>query len=277
MSYQNRDAHIIDYKCYQLNGWNGIRGPKVDTTKPYIVCVGAAQTFGPFCEKPFPILLADKQGIQVLNLGLGGATPDQFLSKNLLEPINNSILAIIQILSGRCGSNSRYTFIRNHLGIRHDDFEVVNPLVFWEYAGKKYRKKLLNKLVNETRKDYIYKMIALIQSVKVPKILFYFSTKKPEKLPERLLKSPFPQFLRQWMITEMVGFCDEYVECVSSRGLPMKLYDKNGNPTMVKPPPWISNPQPLTQNNYYPSPEMHEDAARALAPICRKILDKYIA
>lgn len=273
MSYQKRDTHIIEYKCYQFKGLS-IRGPKIDTTKPYIVCIGAAQSFGPFCEKPFPALLADKLGIQVLNLGFGGATPDRFLANYILESINNSRLAIIQVLSGRCGSNSRYTFLRNHLGIRHDDFEVVHPWVFWEYAEKNYRKILLNKLVNEARRDYTYKMIALIQSVKVPGILFYISKCKPEELPVSMNQSPFPHLIKRWMIEEMAEFCDEYVECVSSRGLPMKFYDKNGNPTTVERPPWISHLPPLTHNNYYPSPEMHEVAASTLEPICRKILGR---
>jgi hypothetical protein len=237
-----------------------------------MVCIGAAQTFGPFCEKPFPALLADKLGIQVLNLGFGGATPAQFF--HILKAINNSRLAVIQILSGRCGSNSRYTFVRKLLGIRHDDYEVVHPLVFWQYAEKKYRKELINTLVNETRRDYTYQMIALIQSVKVPKILFYFSRHKPEKLPDRLPQSQFPQLLRRWMIEEMAGFCDEYVECVSSRGLPQKLYDKNGNPTTIKGPYWDPNRQPYTHNRYYPSPEMHEDASELLVPVCKKILDR---
>jgi hypothetical protein len=273
MTYEKRDADIINYNCYQFNGWR-IRGPEVDTAKSYIVCTGAAHTFGVFCDKPFPALLADRLGIQVLNLGRGGAEPSDYLGKNFLEAINNSRLAVIQLLSGRCGSNSRYTTVRTQLGIRHDDYEVVPPVVFWRYAEEKYRKKLINKLLDETRRDYIYKMLSLIQSVKVPKILFYFSTSKPEKLPNRIHESPFPQLLRRWMIEEMAGFCDEYVECISNKGLPMKLFDKNGNPAALKRPEWESHLPPIIQNNYYPSPQMHEDAAKALEPICRKILQR---
>jgi hypothetical protein len=29
----------------------------------------------------------------------------------------------------------------------------------------------------------------------------------------------------------------------------------------------------LTENRYYPSPEMHEDAAAMLIPVCREILE----
>ena len=104
--------------------------------KPYIVCVGAAQSFGPFCEKPFPILLVEKLGIQVLNLGLSGAIPAQFINRRFLKAINNAGLAIIQVLSGRCGSNSRYTSVANQTGIIHDSNEIAPPVVFWQYAEK---------------------------------------------------------------------------------------------------------------------------------------------
>jgi hypothetical protein len=269
MSYQNRDKNILDYKCYPFNGYS-LRGPEVDRNKPYMACVGAAQTFGAFCEEPFPTLLAAKLGIQVFNLGLGGAVPSQFLDNKFLKVINHSKLAVLQVLSGRCGSNSRYTTVRIQLGIRHDDYEVVPPVEFWRYAEKKYGKRRINKLVKETRRDYLYKMLTLIRSIKVPKILFYISTLKPEELPERMPNSPFPHFIRRWMIEEMAKFCDEYVECVSNRGMPMKLYDKNGNPTAVKRPYWDSHLPPMAQNIYYPSPQMHEDAAELLAPVCKK-------
>lgn len=272
MSYQQRDAHIIDYNTYRFNSYK-LRGPQIDTNKPYIVCLGAAQAFGPFCEKPFPVLLADKLGMQVFNIGLGGAIPAQFLDRKFLEVINHSKLAIVQVLSGRCGSNSRYTSVANQLGIMHDDCNVVPPVVFWRYAEKKYRKRLINKLVKETRRDYIYQMLTLIRSVKVSRLLFYISTHKPGDLPDSMTMSPFPHFLKRWMLEEMAGFCDEYVECVSNRGMPMKLYDKNGNPTTVKRPYWNSLLPPIAHNIYYPSPEMHVDAAELLAPACQNILN----
>jgi hypothetical protein len=272
MSYQVRDAHIIDYKTYPFYSYQ-LRGPKIDTIKPYMICVGAAQSFGPFCRAPFPALLASRLGIQVFNLGIGGAIPAQFLDNTFLKVINNSRLAVIQVLSGRCGSNSQFTHVGCQVGIIREDYRVFSPVVFWREAEQKYGDDLLNKLVEESRMDYIYQMMALIRSVKVPKILFYFSTHKPEQLPDRMPNSPFPHLIKKWMNKKMAESCAEYVECVSSKGLLQKLYDKDGNPTAVKRPRWDSHLQPITQNNYYPSLEMHEQAANALKPICKKILD----
>ncbi len=273
MGYQQSDAHIVDYKIYHLKGcW--LRGPKIDLDKPYIVCLGAAQTFGRFCPEPFPALLSAGLGIQVFNLGLCGAIPAQFLNHGILEIINHSKLAVIQVLSARCGSNSRFTHVKNQLGIIHDDYRVVPPVMFWRYAEKKFGNGRLGKLVDETRRDYIYRMLTLIRSIKAPRILFYISKCKPEELPDRMPQSSFPHLIKPRMIKEMAEYCDEYVEYVSSKGLPQKLYDKEGNPTVVKNPAWNSQLPPKTHNSYYPSPEMHEEAAKALEPVCRKILDK---
>ena len=43
--------------------------------------VGAAQTFGRLCALPFPSLLAETMGIEVLNLGHGGAGPEFFFDQ----------------------------------------------------------------------------------------------------------------------------------------------------------------------------------------------------
>jgi len=215
-------------------------------------------------------------GIQVFNLGIGGAIPAQFLSNNILWHINKSKFAIIQVLSGRCGSNSQYTHVQCQRGIIHEGYRVAPPAVFWREVEQKYDNELLNKLVEESRRDYIYQMLSLIRSVNVPKILFYFSTHKPEDLPGKFTGSPFPHFITRRMVEEMAEFCDEYVECVSRIGLPQKILDKDGNPSAVTRPPWDGIHQPMSQNDYYPSPEMHAAAKKALEPICRIFLDRFV-
>ncbi|MDY7014496.1 MAG: DUF6473 family protein [Cyanobacteriota bacterium] len=71
-TYQRRDREFIDYQVYLLENTNRVfRGPKIENlqTTPYFVCVGAAQTFGCFCERPYPTILENKLDLPVLNLG----------------------------------------------------------------------------------------------------------------------------------------------------------------------------------------------------------------
>src|SRR5258706_2110901 len=114
MGYQERDRHIIDYDMYELprvrphpgNGW--FRGPPV-TDNRYIAFVGGAQTFGCFAPYPYPILLSRRLGIQTLNLGYGGACPTYHTSNMpLMDYINRSCCVVVQIMSGRSQSNSKF-------------------------------------------------------------------------------------------------------------------------------------------------------------------------
>jgi hypothetical protein len=64
--------------------------------------------------------------------------------------------------------------------------------------------------------------------------------------------------------------CDLYVECVGKRGLPQVLLDRFTGERVTITDPWTS--QPWSENWYYPSPEMHKDAANALEATCRGLL-----
>ena len=83
--YQERDYEIIDYELYPLPGTDHvIRGPRPETLAPdeYFTCVGAAQTFGCFCERPYPAQLGESLGLSPLNLGFAGAGARSFSIKS---------------------------------------------------------------------------------------------------------------------------------------------------------------------------------------------------
>ncbi|MDY7006343.1 MAG: DUF6473 family protein [Cyanobacteriota bacterium] len=114
MTYQERDWEIVDYQMYSLQETGkSCRGPQPKTLKPnqYFVCIGAAQTFGCFCKRPYPTLLGGKFNLPELNLGFAGAGPDYFLQEQDLIPyINNARFAVVQVMSGRSESNSEFLY-----------------------------------------------------------------------------------------------------------------------------------------------------------------------
>ena len=84
--YQESDWQIVDYQSFCLD--EGIidrstkhplfiRGPGPASLEKghYFVALGAAQTFGRFCPRPFATILADRLGLPVLNISHGGAGP----------------------------------------------------------------------------------------------------------------------------------------------------------------------------------------------------------
>ena len=117
--YADPDWEVVDYQMYcldsevidrQTNTVLLLRGPKPQNLESgeYFVCIGAAQTFGRFCERPYPTLLQERLGLQALNLGRRGAGPSFFSKENdkLLGYINGARFAVIQVMAGRSEGNS---------------------------------------------------------------------------------------------------------------------------------------------------------------------------
>jgi hypothetical protein len=266
--YQELDRGYLDYGLYELPGvrphpGGGLfRGPAV-TGSLYVACVGAAQTFGRFAWQPFPTLLRERLRLETLNLGSGGAGP-RFHAVNppLMEYINGSRLAIVQVLSGRSVSNSMLRLenygcqgIRVADGLRMSAEDFYTDLLLT-------RPDLVDGVIAETRETYLREMRALLDAITVPKVLFWFSVRPPEytpryELPIESLIGDFPQLVNRSMVDELRGHADAYVECVSTRGLPQQLVSAGGE---------------SRYNYYYPSPEMHAEAADLLAPACRRLL-----
>lgn len=278
--YQIADAHFIDYRLYRLPGVKGpLRGPAVESDR-YIACVGAAQTFGRFVDKPYHMLIASALGIEALNLGRGGAS-STFVAENpiLMEHVNRAPLVVVQILSGRSQSNSMFQILDNGMrGINLETGQACSAPEFYTWLMGK-DKELTRRIVEETRTNYIRSMTQLLDAIKPPKILLWFSNRTPE-YQERLggslvdLFGQFPQFVNRIMVEALRGHADAYVECISRRGIPQPIVDRGVFPVIFDGAP-LPPPSPesiVTVNTYYPSPEMHEDAAALLIPVCREML-----
>ncbi|MAF14000.1 MAG: hypothetical protein CMI53_03860 [Parcubacteria group bacterium] len=289
----------MDYQTHTLkNSEIGFRGPKIASLKKseYFVCVGAAQTFGCFCEKPYPTLLQEKLQKPVLNFGVGGAGPSFFLLHDeLLKYINNAKFVIVQVMSGRSENNALFNTLAGAGGIltkNSDGSMTTADDAYHHLLESEFRKwhlpfrktigllgqKKAKKIVAESRSNWVNNYKKLLTEIKVPKILFWFSKRKPdykEKYTDvNKLFGEFPQLVNKQMVEQIKQFSDKYVECISYQGSPQLLSSRfTGKPIT------IDNSKihkiftsKFTHNSYYPSPEMNEDAAKLLEPICQKFL-----
>lgn len=285
--YSSVDWEVVDYQTYcldpevidlQTNAGLLLRGPRPQNLeeRAYFTCIGAAQTFGRFCEKPYPTLLQEKLDIPTINMGRGGAGPSFFSKDNdkFLKYINNARFAIIQVMSGRSESNS--LFHSRGLGFytRVSDGASIGCDEAFRELLKKNDVNYIKKIVAETRHNWISSYRDLLEKIKIPKILFWFSVRKPhyrEKYHNiHTLFGEFPQLVNSDMILQIRNFCDEYVECITRKGLPHFLINRfTGKPIRIN-DPWGGT---WTENWYYPSPEMHRDAANALEKACKRCLN----
>jgi hypothetical protein len=196
--------------------------------------------------------------------------------------INEASLVIVQVLSGRSQSNSMFRLTHHGMeGERVCDGLRMTAEEFFEELVKTSPESV-PLIVKETRQNYVRDMCRLLQDISPPKILFWFSVRPVEyteeyTLPVWKLWGAFPQFVNREMIDEIKTYADEYVECVTDRGLPQPLITKDGKPALVTHSYNLVKEKVTAEsyNRYYPSPEMHEDAAILLEPVCRKLLVRH--
>ena len=277
--YQKTDFEVVDYRLFSIKPAQSryiyiLRGPKPSILEQnnYFACLGAAYTFGRFAEKPYPILLQEKLGLPTLNLGFAGAGPSLYLNnKALIEYANNAKFVIILVMSGRSESNSLYNCGRLAGLHRKSDNKKITAFNAYQELLENYPEEYAREIVNETRNNWIANYQELLSLIKKPKILFWFSQRNTEYTESyknvSSLFHNFPHMVNSYMIDEIKDYCEEYVECVSKRGMPQLLINRfTGEKGYLA--PHLFSPD-REQNNYYPSPEMHEHAAEILEPVCR--------
>ena len=270
MHYQDTDRDIIDYGLVEFPGTKGqIRGPLPRSFEAggYVAFLGAAQTFGRFAQRPFATLVGESLGREVLNLGFAGAGPKEFLRHDhYIRAANRASLAIVQVLSGRSIENSHFENPTADL-LRErgrPDAKLRHSEPAYDELLKTRSQSYVEALVAETRAHYVEQMTRLLQAIEVPRVLFWFSQRRPD-YQEKYdyagnLFYHFPQLVNRAMVNELSRHAELYCECRTSRGLPQPLINRHtGQPVRLD-----LGPAYPYHNNYYPSPEMHEDAARAL-------------
>lgn len=284
--YVKTDTKLIEYPTYYYKKME-FRGEEPNLNKEFIACLGSAHTFGRYIERPFPDLLQDNLNMQVLNLGRPAGQPYLCCTENnLLDLVNKSKLCIIQVFSARFSNNSEVRYI-GHNHFEYNGTEIPT-MEYWKGKLSKYNNNA-EKMIQESIETYIKDMKELFDKIKVPKILFWFSKRKPGSLfdPKQKHKSKsnkfygsFPQLVDNNTILKLKDYVDAYVEVCSSKGLPSKFI-KDGKPvelTYTFRERYIKTDklanQPKTINSYYPSQEMHGLAASKLLPVCRELLDE---
>lgn len=278
--YQREDIRIYDYGLENLEGLN-TRGPIPPLDAPFFSALGAAQVFGRFTDRPFASIVSESIGLPPLNLGYSGSGPSFFLRRpELIRRVNKGRFAIIQMMSGRSLSNSRFkTGVNQGVIAPHDEPEQ-QP----EFAETAYKRILTDgspgeaKLLREeNRAIYVAQMNALLRRIRVPKILLYWGD-RPVDYEEGTTYigdywGGFPHFVNRAVVDAIAPNADSYVEVVGKRGLPQALFDRDtGEPVIMWPEDRFPNIQYRAHNHYYPSPEMNEDVAAALIPAARALL-----
>jgi hypothetical protein len=303
--YQAKDASIQDYDIYPMNDLldpqkkdisykltelrferkyssHWLRGPKPNLDNEYFTVLGSAHSFGRYCKDPYPNILSDKLDMGCLNLSVGGAEPGIYLHDKLnsiFELVNKSKFVILQIMSGRSSDNS-YIKSNGHYCKIKSSGEKVLTSDFYKKMINEGHMPTLKKIISETQENYVKSYVELINKIKVPIVLFWFSNRTPKLTLKYdslfgLQFGVFPQLVNNNMVGKIKDYCDDYAECVSDKGKPHLLKNRFTGDFMWNDDKWS---RPYEKYNgqqidaYYPSPEMHIDATTQLLSVCKKYL-----
>ncbi len=271
-TYQSTDTEVCDYQLFRLPlSPLYFRGPAPPHgRRPQIAILGAAQSFGRFVEKPYPNLLSDELGVDVLNLSYAGAGPDFYLRRpELIHYANQADACIVQVMSARSVDTFLYRVVREANVRRAAELPVGRPrgadqMIDWYI--KTYGEDEARLLLVDMRSRYLAATITLLKAIRVPKILLWFAQRMPDYEPGYVSRwamlGGFPQGVDRALVRAMADQADGYCECVTARGSPQLLVNQGGAIA------WANlGGRRTCLNAYYPSPEMHVDAAAALAPM----------
>ena len=291
LGYQTADAEIVDYRIWKIKTAQSalaVRGPRPKSLKPgeYCTSIGAAYTFGRFAPQPYPYLLGKALNISSLNLGFSGVGPsfyNQPRNQVIVDLINASKFVTISLFSGRSQDNSQFkTAWYSQEQYVLEDGQVVPADYAYQAFLENNDSQATMALLQETRARYLDEFIQLLEKITVPKVLLWFSKRSPdyEASSDSLFKlfGGFPQMVNLAMVETLKPYCEEYVEYVSTSGLPQPLVNRR-----TQQPVTIERSRDyqagkiqltsswLTHNSYYPSPEMHAGVTQALVPACKSL------
>jgi len=283
--YQSSDIDIVDYQYEVLDGCSfAVRGPlSGNPSAKNIVCLGSAATFGRFAKKPFPAVLAERLGVHVMNFGIGGARPETYLKEpELLKKCRQSDLIILELMSAR--SYESDLFIpgghqgkTGRVGPRYaeqiaatgDRVLLEKPIVsadqLYKWAVGHLDEPSLAEIRRQILDCYVRDAQNLIEQVQKPVILLWLSQRSMDEVPEResyrTWARGFPHFVDRQAVEAIETRAVGLVNVTSSAGIPSPLISfRTGEPVSIRRERW----KPTTSNSYYPSPEMHLEAAEKI-------------
>jgi hypothetical protein len=213
--------------------------------------------------------------------------------------MNRGRFVVLQCMAARHEANSRFE-ADGYVEFVKDRFtgESMNSGLAWKRIVDEEPSNAL-RYVAESRLSWIDTSRKLIERLTVPVIFLWFTqrdmaysfdrTAFDRQLKARsegqndgyffeALSGEFPHFVDDWTAEAVATMCEGQVNCITSRGIGQPIISQfTGQPIDGVSQEGAEARPDLTGrvdgiNRYYPSPEMHEDAAAALLPAIHEIL-----
>ncbi len=229
MSYAQPGHGPLDYQPVSYPGSTmTFRGPAVDLSGGYVLCLGGSETFGKFVSAPFPEQLADRLEVPVVNMGAMNAGLDLMLHDPAIRAgIMGADAVVLQIMGAQ---NMTNRFYRVHPR-RNDRFLEASSLlqtIFREidFTEFHFTRHMLSSLqlisqerfgivVEELREAWRARMNQFISQIRVPVHLLWMSRHAPADQPPSGELGSDPLFISQEMLQGIAHKAESLSLCIS--------------------------------------------------------------
>ncbi|AHM03902.1 hypothetical protein roselon_01519 [Roseibacterium elongatum DSM 19469] len=246
------------------------RGPASDLTRPFVLCLGATETFGRFVHDPYPAQLMRRLEAPVVNMGVMGAGLDVILGDRAIRAGMHKARAIVLQITGAQNMSNRFYTVHPR---RNDRFlkastmlQTVYPEVdFTEFhftghllthlrACSRDRFAILQ---HELRTAWRARMLRFLASAPAPVHLLWLSRRPPEEVtPGGRVAAGEPMFITAPLLEEVAAQAASLTVAVSSRA--KRTHALRG---------MFYGPGEEAAARALPGPEAHRCAAEGLAAL----------
>jgi hypothetical protein len=266
--YQARDWKVVDYNLVKFSfSKENSRHPTLVGDNGYFVVLGSAATFGSASQLNYGELLAQRTGLNCINLGMAGGGPEHYLenmSDEFWDICCHAKFVVLEFMSPSSVSNSQFTIFGSSVpGGRSFDPQNLDAArtVYRELAQDGQWEELRDR-AGENGAIYQQKMEEIVARISAPVIGLWLSRRAPDQCsfdkPGDAVKltHQFPQLLDSNLFANLRKIFPEPCISATDRGESFALDRFSLMPTA-----WWND---KTTQNYYPSPGMHIETADRL-------------
>lgn len=267
------DGSLDYFPCQYGNSKVLFRGPRRNIDAPFCAVLGGTETYGKFIPQPYPTLVEERTGRQVVNFGCPNAGPDVYLNDpDLMALVSRADLTILQIFGATNLSNRFYTvhprrndrFLRASSWLRSvyrevdfTDFHFTRHMLHELQDVSEERFKMITAELQDT---WVSRMKDILARSSGKTLLLWMGSSPPPKIG-RLARSGIASLVDAAMVADVASHALAYLEVIVS---------ENNDPTGMESMAFSPLERPAAAQ--VPGPLAHREVAAAVAKVMEGLL-----
>lgn len=231
MTYAYSGEGSLDYyPCHYGTSKLVFRGPKKGLARPYIAAIGGTETYGKFVSRPFPRILEEIGGRNVVNFGLMNAGPDVFLNApEVLDIASGAVLTVVQVVGAQNLSNGFYTVHprRNDRFLRASNRlqKLYHDVDFTEFHFTRHMLQNLFQVsphrfvevAAELQSTWAQRMVQVLRAIRGPTLLLWMGDARPPQAASATSPYDAQVLVSAEMVDTLRSHASAYLEVVASQ------------------------------------------------------------